>query len=327
MAMSGTISTTTFNTRRVIDHAFRRCKIPPQQVTAEMQQTAIDLLYLLLSELSSIKTPSWCIDKLILPMYEGQPIVTLPLGTEEVLNLNYRTLLQQVGVETITSTEYEVDFVGEDTIVSNVGLKWLTPSVDVDLEVSEDGAVWVKVGEIPASAGANEWIWHDIIPANAFPYFRVKSVAPMLLETLFLGNTPTEIPFGLLNRDTYVAQSNKVFTGRPTTYWFQRNINQPTLNLWPAPNAYAEYAQLIVWRHRQIMDVGNLQQELDIPQRWYDAIVMKLASKLAMETETVDPNLMIQLMQVAELSMRTAWDGDNDGSPTTIQPWIAPYTR
>ena len=260
-------------------------------------------------------------------MYEGQPIVTLPLGTEEVLNLNYRSLLQQVGIVTESATEYSVDFNGHDTIVSTVGIKWLAPSVDVTMEVSEDGDVWVEVGTIPASVGANEWIWQDIVPAFAFPYFRLTSTDPMVLETVYLGNTPTEIPFGVLNRDTYTAQSNKVFTGRPTTYWFQRDINQPVLNIWPAPNSYAEYSQLIVWRHRQIMDVGTLQQELDIPQRWYEAIVSQLAYKLSMEIDIVDPSLIPTLAQLASINMRTAWDGDNDGSATTIQPWIAPYTR
>ena len=37
MAMSGTISTTKFNTNAVIDHAFRRCRVSAQRITAEMQ--------------------------------------------------------------------------------------------------------------------------------------------------------------------------------------------------------------------------------------------------------------------------------------------------
>ena len=327
MAFSGTISTTTFNTRRVIDHAFRRCRVPAQRVTAEMQQIATDLLYLILSEMASVRVPSWCIEKLILPMYEGQPVVTLPLGTVDVLNLNYRSLSQQTGIETITTTEYKVDFSGQDTQISTVGMKWLSPSVDVEFWVSDDDVVWVKIDEVAASAGANEWSWTDIIPQVTCQYFKITSTDPMVFERVFLGNTPSEIPFGVLNRDTYTAQSNKVFNGRPTTYWFQRNINQPVLNLWPAPNAQAEYAQLIVWRHRQIMDVGTLQQELDIPQRWYEAIVAMLAAKLAQEIESVDVNLIAPLDANAAAAMNTAWNGDNDGSPTTIQPWISPYTR
>ena len=132
---------------------------------------------------------------------------------------------------------------------------------------------------------------------------------------------------GELNRDSFIAQSNKVFEGRPLTYWFQRNITQPVLNLWPAPNLAAEHQQLILWRHRHIMDVGTLQQSLDIPQRWFEAICAVLASKVAAETPAVDVNLIPSLEQKAGMALQKAWEGDSDGSPTQINPGIGCYTR
>lgn len=327
MAVSGTISATTFNTNRVIDHAFRRCRVTPQRVTAEMQQVAADLLYLFLSELASIKPPSWCIEKLILPFYEGQPEVTLPNGTEMVLNANYRYIQPVTGSTVTTSTSYQVNF-ASTTVVSTVGIEWSAAAVPLSFSVSNDGSTWTVVDTVTPTASAGEITWFDIYPTVAYPYFKITATSGTLSYTVItLGNTPSEIPFGVLNRDSYVAQSNQVFTGRPTTYWFQRDRDNPVMHLWPAPNLAAEGAQLIVWRQRQIMDVGNLQQELDIPQRWYNAIVDKLASLLALETDIVDANLIPVLAQNSAISMNTAWQGDNDGSSTTIQPWIAPYTR
>mgnify|MGYP006272102901 CR=1 FL=1 len=327
MAFSGTISTTTFNTNRVVDHAFRRCKITAQRVTAEMQSIALDLLYLALSEMASVKTPSWCIEKLILPFYEGQPNVTLPLGTEEVLNANYRYLQQVTGPVTTTSTTYKVYF-GDFIDVSSVGVKWSAAAVPLTFEVSDDDITYTTVGGQTTSASSGEWTWTDITPQGNGKYFKITATSGTLdYETIYLGNTPTEIPFGVLNRDSYVQQANQIYGGRPTTYWFQRNINQPVMHLWPAPNAQAEYAQLIVWRHRQIMDVGTLQEELEIPQRWYNAIVDKLASLLAFEIDSVDPQMIALLSAKSDASMMVAWEGDNDGSSMTIQPWIAPYTR
>jgi hypothetical protein len=327
MAVSGTISATTFNTNKVIDHAFRRCKITAQRVTAEMQSIATDVLYLLLSEMASVRTPSWCIEKLILPFYEGQPNVTLPLGTEEVLNVNYRYLQPVTGAVVSTSTVYQVNFTSS-TVVSTVGIEWSAAAVPLTFSVSNDNLTWTVVDTVTPSATAGQITWFDIYPAIAYQYFKITATSGTLsYSVITLGNTPSEIPFGVLNRDSYVAQSNQIFAGRPTTYWFQRDINQPILHLWPAPNLAAEGAQLIVWRHRQIMDVGTLQQELDIPQRWYEAIVSQLAFKLAQEIDVVDANLLVPLSQAAALNMNTAWNGDNDGSPTTIQPWIAPYTR
>jgi hypothetical protein len=149
----------------------------------------------------------------------------------------------------------------------------------------------------------------------------------MLLEEVYLGTLPQEIPMGQLNRDTYVAQSNKVFTGRPLTYWFQRDLPQPVMNLWPSPNLAAEHQQLIVWRHRHIMDTENLRQDVEVPQRWLEAIIAGLASRVASETPNVDANLMPLLEQRWLAARQTAWDGDGDGSPTFINPGIGCYTK
>ena len=121
MAFSGSISGTTFNALKVVDHAFRRCRLPAQAISAEMQTYALESLGLMLSELANIKTPSWCIEKLILPLYENQPIVTLPLGTVDVLNMNYRTLQLVTGATVSTSLAYTVNFTSE-TVVDTVGV-------------------------------------------------------------------------------------------------------------------------------------------------------------------------------------------------------------
>ena len=81
MATSGTISTTIFNTRRVIDTAFRRCRLPAQKISSEMQDYAKDALHLILSNIANDKPPSWCIERVVLPIYRGEPTVELPLGT------------------------------------------------------------------------------------------------------------------------------------------------------------------------------------------------------------------------------------------------------
>jgi len=122
-------------------------------------------------------------------------------------------------------------------------------------------------------------------------------------------------------------QSNKYFPGRPSNYWFQRDLPEPVVNLWPAPFEAAEQAQLVLWRHRQIMDTQNLQQQIEIPNRWLEAIINGLAARVAAETPAVDMNLMPILEQKAAMSMQRAWDGDNDGSPIYIQPSIGMYTK
>lgn len=326
MAFSGSISGTTFNALKVVDHAFRRCRLPAQQITSEMQTYALESLGLMLSDLASVKAPSWCIEKIILPFYENQGIVPLPVGTVDVLNLNYRTIQTLSGTNTTTSTSYKVQF-SSATTVNTVGIKWSGASVPVTFAVSTDNVTWTTVGSSSDTAAAGNITWTDIDAAMPYLYFRVSSTSPLLYSTITLGNTPSEVPFGELNRDSYVQQNNQVFQGRPVTYWFQRDIPIPVVHLWPVPNAASEQAQCILWRHRQIMDTENLQQEVEVPQRWLEAIVNGLAARVAAETQQVDASLVPVLEQRAAISLQRAWDGDNDGSPTFINPGIGCYTK
>lgn len=326
MAYSGSISGTTFNALKVVDHAFRRCRLPAQVITAEMQEYALESLYVFLSELANIKTPSWCIEKIILPMYQNQPIVTLPAGTVEVLNLNYR-VLQVVSGSTVTTATSHTTYFTTATVVDTVGIKWSAAAVPLTFQVSTDGLVWTTVGSSSATASAGEITWTDISGALPYAYFRITSTQPLSYSLITLGNLPQEIPLGQLNRDSYVNQSNKVFPGRPSSYYFQRDLPQPIVNLWPAPFSASEQAQLVLWRHRQIMDTENLQQEVEVPQRWLEAIIDGLAARVAAETPQVDPQIMAVREQKAAISIQRAWDGDNDGSPIQINPGIGVYTK
>jgi len=325
MAYSGNVSGVMFNALKVVDHAFRRCRLPAQAITAEMQSYALDSLYLMLSELANIKTPSWCIEKMILPMYENQPLVTLPAGTVEVLNLNYRTLQLLSGTTVTTSTSYTVTF-SSTTVVNTIGIKWSAAAVPVTFQVSTNGSTWVTVGSSSDTGVAGDITWTDISAALPYLYFRITASSPLNYSAVVLGNLPQEIPLGQLNRDSYVNQSNKVFPGRPSNYYFLRDLPEPVVYLWPAPFSAAEQAQLVLWRHRQIMDTENLQQEVEVPQRWLEAIVNGLAARVAAETAAVDANLIPVLEQRSNVSMQRAWDGDNDGSPIQINPGIRAYT-
>ena len=325
MAYSGSIGNTTFNALKVIDHAYRRCRLPAQAITSEMQNYALDSLFMLLSDLANVRTPSWCIEKLILPMYENQPIIPMPAGTIDILNLNYRQIQPVTGAYVATSTSYTVNFT-TSTVVDTVGIKWSAASVPLTFQTSVDGTTWITVGSADDTSSAGEINWTDISGAIAYQYFRITSTATISYSAITLGNLPQEIPLGLLNRDGYVNQSNKYFPGRPSNYWYQRDLPNPVVNLWPAPFLAAENAQLILWRHRQIMDTQNLQQQVEIPTRWYDAIVNKLAYKVARETPAVDMNLFPLLQQDSNLSEERAWEGDGDRSPTYIQPSIGVYT-
>ena len=335
MAYSGNVGVKTFNALKVVDHAFRRCRLPAQAITSEMQDYALDSLTFMLDELANIRTPAWCIEQQILPLYENNQIVTLPKGTIDVLNLNLNVLQELSGTVTATNTSYLVNFT-TPTIVNFIGIKWSAAAIPVTFQTSSDNVTWVTVGtstsqdlSTNATAVAGNITWTQINGALARQYFRIISTdgaSTISYTTITLGNMPQAIPLGVLNRDNYVNQSNLVFAGRPSSFYYQRDIPQPVVNLWPAPNAASEKYQLVLWRHRQIMDTDNLQQQIEIPNRWLEAIINGLAARVCAETVSADASLIPTLEAKAAMSVQRAWDGDNDGSPIQINPGIGVYT-
>jgi len=335
MAYSGNVGIKTFNALKVVDHAFRRCRLPAQAITSEMQEYALDSLTFMLDELANIKTPSWCIEKQILPLYQNNQIVTLPKGTVDVLNLGLNIPQVVSGTVTSANTSYKVNF-ATATIVNFIGIKWSATAVPVTFQTSTDNAAWTTVGlstsknlATNAVAGAGDIVWTEINGALAKQYFRIvptDGTSTISYTSITLGNTPQSIPLGVLSRDNYVNQSNLVFTGRPSSFYYQRDIPEPVVNLWPAPDASSETHLLILWRHRQIMDTDNLQQQVEIPNRWLEAIINGLAARVCAETPSSDIALIGSLEAKAVVSFQRAWDGDNDGSVIQINPGIGVYT-
>jgi hypothetical protein len=328
MAYSNTVSQTVFNTRKVIENAIRRCKLPAESITAEYVDIANDQLYLLLSDLANMGAPLWCIEKQILPLYNGVGDVTLDTKVVDILNSNFRQLQTVSGTNTTTSTTHTIAF-GGDTFVTTVGIKWSAASVPIAIERSTDNITWTTIqNEVPV-ATSGEWTWYDLDSSVATPYFRVRATTGTLsFSQIYTGNTPTEIPLARMNRDDYTNLPNKYFqSNRSLQYWYDRLIPNPVMHLWPVPNSGADTCQLVLWVQRYIMDVGTMTQELEVPQRWYEAIVSMLAAKMALEIVEVDPNMIGLLDAKAQNALYIAQAEERDNSPMMIAPNISMYTR
>ena len=333
MAVSDTVSQTIFTTRKVIDHAFRKCKLPPQGVGAEQLEVARDNLYLILSSLANRGLQLWCIEKLILPLYVNQAAVPVPYGTQtkgvvDLLNTNFRTIEYLSATETVAADRVTFQFSTQET-VTTVGILWSGTSVGYVLETSNDGIIWQTektVNDPLLSAG--QWSWVDIDGAATTTYFRVRASTGSLLQTqVLVGNTPREIVMARLNRDSYSNLPNKTFQGRPLQFWLDRTLNEPVMYIWPVPDAGNALGQVVTYVKRYIMDVGSLTEEIEVPQRWFEAIVYQLAARLAEELPEVDPSLLMVLDQKATRSLNEAEMEERDNSPIYFTPNIAVYTR
>lgn len=351
MATSGTVSQTLFNTRKVIDHAFRRCKLSPQQITSENIETAKDLLYLFLSTISSKGVALWAVGSEILPIYGYVPDVPLPVGTIDLLDANIRSVMRPTG--TYSSSEGTADNAFDSDIMTactqtnpggNITIQFeaetrlttfgilpeVTEEWDYFIEVSEDGVTWDTVYTAVAQEMIEqEWFWFDLSGIYPTNYCRIRGGSATVLDVaeFVAANTPNEIPLALINRDDYDSQPDKTFASRPTEYWFDKQRTQPSMGLWPAPAPEFTYYQIVARVQRYIQDVGTMTQEIQVPQNWFLAIVCELARQLGYSIPEVKAEVMPSLEQEASNQLKIAWDSQSDGSAVMLRINISPYTR
>jgi hypothetical protein len=353
VATSGTVGTTVFDTRKVIDNAYRGCRLNPQRVSGEMITVAMDQLFLLLSEMANTGVPLWCQTKFILPMYLGVGVVPCPVGTVDVLNVNLRNLQilagdsyaasegtaanafdQDISTECVQTTPdgYIDIFMSAAAPVTTFGLlPGASGTWSFQLQYSDDsGANWTAYETYASLAVVDrEWLWYDYAGLGEHAAYRLRATGGTVLNVreIVYGNTPNEIPFARLNKDDYFNLPNKTFQGRPLQFWMDRQRSVCNMNIWPTPNNAAQFQQITGILHRQIMDVGTMRQEIEVPQRWYNAIVAKLSAVLAQITPEVDLK-MIDITQAAAMKAeKLAWMEERDNSPMYLQPDLWIYTR
>jgi hypothetical protein len=357
MAYSGTVGTTVIDVQTLIDHGARRCGKLAEELTSEQQLSARESLYFLMSNLANRGIQYWAISKEVVGLTADKYIYDLPLGSVDVLQALYRqmnrptpnngggystsaggtvanafdsnvdTLCTQNAANGNISVNYGTN---NPVYIGSIGyLPGATGTMSIIYEYSSDGATWKTLVDLGSTAVVdNEWIWTDINAGQTVQYYRVRAynTTTLVVREVYFGNNSTEIPMARLNRDDYTNLPNKNFTAnQPFQFWFDRTVPKPSIYLWPVPSD--TFVQMTLWYSRQVMDVGALTDELEIPQRWYEAVVSMLAHRMSMELPGVQVDRIGYLEKMADKFLYDAEQEERDKSPIYYAPNISVYTR
>jgi hypothetical protein len=163
----------------------------------------------------------------------------------------------------------------------------------------------VKQGTITLTAGqAQETLTDDVVD---------------LLEVT-LRRSGTDYEVERISRGEYATLPNKTTQGRPSQYYFDRQID-PVINLWSVPENSTD--QLIYYYVRRIEDADTLVNTTDMPFRFYPCMVAGLAYYMAMKRA---PERVQLLKSVYEEEFQRAADEDEGRTPLKLQPSLS-YLR
>lgn len=352
MAYSGTVGQTVVSVQKFIDQGARMSGKLAEELTVEQVQAAKQALFFILSNLINQGINYWCISKKVYGLKPDQYEYLLPLGGNDILNALYRTLQRPSGgysassgnagfagdsnVDTITvqtapNGNIAINFGTDNNIYAgSIGiLPGTSGSFHILLETSSDGASWSLLRDCGVETWVNnEWLWYDIDPGASKQYYRMRETGgnTLAVREFYVGNNSTEVTMARLNRDDYTNLPNKNFTAnQPYQYWLNRTIPQARITLWPAPSN--AFVQMTIWYSRQVMDVGDLYGEIEIPQYFFQAIQCMLAHQMSMILPGVDLQRIMYLEGQAEKYFQMAEAENRDKSPIYYAPNISVYTR
>lgn len=353
---SGTVSSTQLDVATLLEHAYRRCGRAAADISPEMAKASRELLYLLMSKYSNDGLNLWALEKVLMGLYPGQAVYDLPAGTQRITQLVRRqpqrftdslTWTSSAGGTAANLYDEDVDTVctqtspngniqvdagsGETLQVTSFGVMSNgAANYTLVAETSADAVTWTEQESYPIQAYADKkWVWFDILtPGAGFRYFRVRETggATLDLRELYLGQLESEIPITQINRDDYFLISNRTSEGIPNLYWFDRQRDSARVWLWNVPNSYFTNL-MVLWRQRQLQDVGSDINILDVPQRALPAVLAGYAAELAQEMIPPVPEPVIARLKAKADEEWGLWAlQESDGARTTLIPAIGVYT-
>jgi hypothetical protein len=142
------------------------------------------------------------------------------------------------------------------------------------------------------------------------------TLAPDIVDILdmALRRNGTDIEMVRISRSDYLDFPNKTDQGRPSQFFFDRQIS-PEINLWQTPENSTD--QLVYYYVRRIEDAGALTNTTGIPFRFYPCMVAGLAYYLAIKRA---PERVQMMKSIYEEEFQRAAMEDEDRVPLIMRP-------
>ena len=159
------------------------------------------------------------------------------------------------------------------------------------------------------------------VATSVTSYDLENSVNDALIITVKASAAATETQLTRISFEEYNVLPNKSQTGRPTQYAIKRNVDKPTVFLYPIPNNSTEI--LTIEAIRQLQDVNkSADQNADIPKRFLFPLTYGLAYYLAQKRPGIPTERITLLKANYEELLKNAMEEDKERASIYFKPKI-----
>lgn len=172
-----------------------------------------------------------------------------------------------------------------------------------------------------ANRGVNLWTVAQgtfTLTSGTTTYTSSNGLASNMTDILevSLRRSNTDYELDRISRGEYLNIPNKSTTGRPTQFFYNRQIS-PELTLWPTPENSTD--QIVYYYIQRIQDADTLTNTTDVPFRFMPCMVSGLAYYLSVKRA---PERTQMLKSIYEEEFQRASDEDEDRVSLKMQPDI-----
>lgn len=328
MASSGTTAFSPFVSDFVLD-AYRRCGVKPTSLEIDHMISARMSSNLVLSHWSTLGVNLWKVDTqpTIIDLVQGTAVYPLDRNVVGMLDCYIRSPQNPPTTTNTTPTGNIIPFLVGDPISMNATFITTAGSDLVTVNLINHG---FTAGEFVSIL--NPVVVGGLTLGGVYSVISVTDADNFVLNVTFTATSNSQVTVNggsaaidllmyPLSRNDYAAIPQKGQQGRPTSIWFQREIN-PQFTIWPEPDANGPY-QWQGYLLRQIQDANPVGgQTMDIPYRAFMAFVSALAADLALK---VSPERLQFLVPAAQQAWESFSDDDREKVPVYMCPDFSGY--
>lgn len=333
--ISGTYNFQSVQVELLIRDAYENISISPEFITPQKLESARRSINLILLEWMNKSTNLWTLQSDFLSLNEFQSSYNLPNYVSDLTEVNLRTSTRVLGGTPASSSGDAGDsFDGDKTtsctqnapngnisydygqanaqnikfvgILSNANSKY-----SLTIEYSQDNINWKELQVIESQSyfiGITKWL--DILKPLTARAYRIieKAGATLDIQEIYFNNNVLDTVISSISRNEYLGLPEKNITGRPSVYYFDRTII-PAISIWPTPSALYN---VIGYSYKKMMqDVGLYTNTIEIPSRFYPALVAALSFKLSLKFNNEIADMLNQEYQDS-FSLATIEDSENN---------------
>jgi hypothetical protein len=145
--------------------------------------------------------------------------------------------------------------------------------------------------------------------------YTIKSPRPIeLIEARLHRSDDIETPLMLSGKHDYMLISNKTSEGPPNQLYYDKQLTNGYLYVWPEPDDVQDYLKFTA--RLPIQDLDSLTNDFEVGQEWYEPIAWNLAWRLVPKYgKPIDPAFKI----VSEQMFEDALTSDSENTSTFIR--------